>query len=154
MERKIEYVDLGLKSGTLWSDCYISKRYNFSTITNLPEEQYRCYSKFLPTLEDFKELYESCTIKQYQKGNYDIYLIIGPNGNKIRMIRGVASKKYYLVYDYVLYWLKDGFFENKMKLPRTFLSTQLNYCPGDKFKTSTEQYANLIFVKRDEDKTK
>lgn len=153
MERKIEYVDLGLKSGILWSDCHISKRYNFSTITKLPEEQYRCYSKFLPTLEDFKELYESCTIKQYKKGGYDIYLIIGPNKNKVRIVRGVASNRSGLLYSPVLYWLRDGFFEDKIKLPKTFLATQLNY--PDKFTFATEQYcANLIFVKKNENKTK
>lgn len=143
--KTIEYIDLGLKSGLKWSDCHISQVYNFSTITQLPEEQYRCYSKFLPTLDDFKELRDSCEIKVCKKGNFDFCLIIGPNGNKLRILRYVKVSHQTIPF---IYWLKDGYFTNKIKLPRAVLSTILTSKKGLEFNSSTEQFGRLIFVKK------
>lgn len=143
--KEINYVDLGLKSGIKWSDCYISDTIRFVDIIKMSDEQYKCFYESLPTLDDFKELKDSCKIKVYKKGYYGFLLLIGPNGNKVRLMR----YKIYTVYGHPFrYWLKDGFIkDNKYRVQKTFLLNML-LSKEDISYSITESTGNLIFVQR------
>lgn len=84
----IEYVDLGLPSGTLWSSDYV-KDDNGNTIY-VTQENSADYK--IPTYEQFKELMDECKWDQKSEknwtewGNYYYHewaICLGPNGNKI-----------------------------------------------------------------------
>lgn len=146
--KEFEYIDLGLKSGLMWSDCYISQRLDFSNILHLPDEQFRCYHKFLPTLEDFIELKNSCKIKLFKKGYHDLFIITGPNGNKLRLFKSMYNP---VVGNFVpfAYWIKDGFFENIVNFPKVVNISNLIGTSYTKFYTTTSpQWGYLAFVKK------
>lgn len=68
----MEYIDLGLPSGTLWSDTNVEGFYTF-------DEAVSKYGDSLPTYEQFEELQEKCQWEWMGDG----YRVIGPNGNAI-----------------------------------------------------------------------
>lgn len=70
----VEYIDLGLPSGTLWSSRRSEKEYTF--------EEARLFN--LPSVEQIEELYKACIPKVIDDNNF---YLIGPNGNKILMQR-------------------------------------------------------------------
>ena len=70
----MKYIDLGLKSGTLWADENEEGFYTF----------YDAVSKYgdrLPTYEQFEELQNQCRWEWNDKE----YRVTGPNGNSIDM---------------------------------------------------------------------
>lgn len=84
----IEYVDLGLPSGTLWSSDYV-KDDNDKTIY-VTQENSTDYA--IPTYEQFKELMDECKWEQKSEKNWteggfynwhEWAICLGPNGNKI-----------------------------------------------------------------------
>ena len=88
----IEYVDLGLPSGTLWSSDYV-KDDNGNTIY-VTQENSADYK--IPTYEQFKELMDECKWEQKSEKNWteggfyywhEWAICLGPNGNKITFER-------------------------------------------------------------------
>lgn len=91
----IEYVDLGLPSGTLWSGLVYEPKSEFcnkqpfSSVCNLN----------LPSVDDFHELMNYCRVN-----NYDI---IGPNGNRIGMYPSIFNQGELVPQGEVCFWLKS-----------------------------------------------
>lgn len=78
-DRKTEFVDLGLPSGTLWSTDY---EVDGDNIKYLPYDDANTYD--IPTKEQFRELLESCYWEfKYISSISRMYTCIGPNGNHI-----------------------------------------------------------------------
>lgn len=84
----IEYVDLGLPSGTLWSSNYLEDENN-ETVYVL-QEQSKAFD--IPTVKQWQELVEKCRWEQgYKRINHsdgfyhyhDWAICLGPNGNRI-----------------------------------------------------------------------
>lgn len=84
----VEYVDLGLPSGTLWSSDYV-KDDNDKAIY-VAQENGADYE--IPTYEQFKELMDECKWDQKSEKNWtesgfyywhEWAICLGPNGNKI-----------------------------------------------------------------------
>ena len=79
---EVRYVDLGLPSGTLWSDDYVKKDGKI---------MYWAYgdacSKSIPTEEQWNELQENCTWRYTRENNSLVAKCIGPNGQMIRFWR-------------------------------------------------------------------
>jgi len=75
----VNYVDLGLPSGTLWSDDYVMRD---------GEVLYWAYGeaneKSIPTEEQWNELRKNCEWRCAREGNSPVAKCIGPNGNMIR----------------------------------------------------------------------
>jgi len=87
-DNKTEYVDLGLPSGTLWSNDYEKEN---GKILYLPYGKAAKYD--IPTKEQWKELLEYCRVEfhfQFRVLNSVSY--IGPNGNSIRF-ESIGCKK-------------------------------------------------------------
>jgi hypothetical protein len=80
--KTIEYVDLGLPSGTLWAshNAHIGKKYHF-TYT----EAIKNFSEQMPTTNQFQELIDNCKWQWTELfgGKINGYRITGPNGNSI-----------------------------------------------------------------------
>lgn len=68
----MEYIDLGLPSGTLWAEENEGGYYNF-------DEAVEKYGDSLPTREQFEELISQCKWEWTGNG----YKVTGPNGNYI-----------------------------------------------------------------------
>lgn len=84
----VEYVDLGLPSGTLWSSAYV-KDENGNAIY-VSQENSADYEN--PTYKQFKELMDECKWEQKSEKNWteggfyywhEWAICLGPNGNKI-----------------------------------------------------------------------
>lgn len=133
----MRYIDLGLPSGIKWSDFYTSGIYTYSSVLAMPEEQYRCFNKFLPTKDNFLELFTNCKVKYYKKGSINFLLLTGPNGNKIRMLDCFKNS------GWASYLIKDGFFEDKIKQPKVFILSTLSV-------SILLSGAGTIFVKKNE----
>lgn len=75
-QRKVPsgYVDLGLKSGTLWKENNESGFYTY-------DEAMARFGKKLPTLQQWEELENKCKWKR----NGSRYRVTGPNGNSITL---------------------------------------------------------------------
>lgn len=73
-----EYVDLGLPSGTLWSNINESGYYNLNKI-NSSFYDINFKVEDLPTKEQFRELISNCTFECSRGG----YKVIGKNGRSI-----------------------------------------------------------------------
>lgn len=76
---EVNYVDLGLPSGTLWSDDYVKKE---------GEVYYWTYEeaceKSIPTEEQWKELQENCVWRFTREDKLRVAWCIGPNGKMLR----------------------------------------------------------------------
>lgn len=78
----IEYVDLGLPSGTLWSSDYLKKD---NKILYLSYDEAKLMR--VPTQAQWSELQSKCEIKYYYKGGtFDLAKCTGPNGNVINIL--------------------------------------------------------------------
>lgn len=73
-----EWVDLGLPSGTLWSEDYL--RDENGDIIYMTYDEASQYD--LPTYEQFKELFSECVFNWNASFHY--WTCLGPNGNSIR----------------------------------------------------------------------
>lgn len=86
----IEYVDLGLPSGTLWSSDYIK---DGDEVLFLPYLEALKYN--IPTEEQVDELREYCEFMEEHDAGGDNrkYIVLGPNGNTITF-KGKGYMKY------------------------------------------------------------
>ena len=78
----VEFVDLGLPSGTLWAKDYLRKDGEIVYLPYLEAKKYK-----LPTKEQFDELIKTCRIDNYIN-KYNVYfgkIFIGLNGNTIQI---------------------------------------------------------------------
>lgn len=111
----IEYVDLGLPSGTLWSSNYLEGENN-ETIYVLQEKS-KAFD--IPTVEQWQELVKKCRWEQgseridHTNGFYhyhDWAICLGPNGNRIIFEKtGLYEIQTERVRtNEVLFWLKKG----------------------------------------------
>lgn len=109
----IEYVDLGLPSGTLWSSDYV-KDDNDKAIY-VTQENSTDYE--IPTNKQFKELMDECKWEQMSEKNWteggfyywhEWAVCLGPNGNKITFEKtGLYEAKDCLARkEEILFWLK------------------------------------------------
>ena len=95
----VEYVDLGLPSGTMWSSCCIKdssnsiKKMTYLDASNLD----------IPTKEDFEELCRICYPVYKNYSNYSAIKMIGVNGNSVDLRFTKIEEKD--VHDYT-FWLK------------------------------------------------
>ena len=105
-EDDVEYVDLGLPSGTLWAKDYKKES---NEVLYLPYGKASCLN--IPTEEQWNELEEECVFQyiNYNPGNLAYAVCIGPNGNTIvfntkGMIKYInIEQKEYGAY----FWLKE-----------------------------------------------
>ena len=83
---KTEFVNLGLPSGTEWASEDESDNDGFTIYVPY------CKAKKmnLPTEEQFKELIDICRwiAKRSSSGSFEGYIVIGPNGNQIKLFAG------------------------------------------------------------------
>lgn len=150
--KEINYVDLGLPSGIMWSDCYNSGNVFYEDLVLLTDEKYKSLLNKLPTINDFEELRNSCKVKEYSKGRYKFLLVTGPNGNKIRVFSGKWARGGLglRLFDY---WIKteynDYFINNKLYLLKSIPILRLSYnFDISLIDTICRKCANLIFVQR------
>lgn len=101
----VEYVDLELTSGTLWSSGYVNE-------SHLPQNRlpYIEASKLnIPTTDQFLELCNECFATEILSKEFRGTIFKGKNGNSIRLrfvtIDEIENSKYT---DYFRFWLKDG----------------------------------------------
>ena len=104
-EDKIEFVDLGLPSGTLWASSF--ETYDGTNTQCVPYEQAKKYH--LPTEEQYKELIEFCSWDPQRKNNnFSHYMVIGRNGNYIKLpISGYMVVDRYEHWQNGYFWLKN-----------------------------------------------
>ncbi len=123
---KIEYVDLGLPSGTLWAADYEKED---GKIVYLPYDKASILQ--IPTEEQWKELLEMCQWEYKYISDHDrSFVCIGPNGNVIHFnSEGFLKEEKGRVYDgeRCFWWVKDengntGVEKNAVKM--YFLSRQ------------------------------
>lgn len=111
----IEYVDLGLPSGTLWSSNYLEDENN-ETVYVLQEKS-KAFD--IPTVEQWQELVRECRWEQKSERIDDSYgfyhyhdwaICLGPNGNSIIFEKtGLYEIQTERVRtNEVLFWLKKG----------------------------------------------
>lgn len=111
----IEYVDLGLPSGTLWSSNYLEDENN-ETVYVLQEKS-KAFD--IPTVEQWHELVRECRWEQKSERIDDSYgfyhyhdwaICLGPNGNRIIFektgLYEIQTEK--VRTNEVLFWLKKG----------------------------------------------
>lgn len=118
----IEYVDLGLPSGTKWASGYLKDKDN--NIVYLP---YLDAAKLrIPTKEQFEELLKFCDLdaKTKKYTNYSVvigYTIIGPNGNGVTYWNDNILKSYTKNSQHTpKFWLADNEQEGSLKLTSDF----------------------------------
>ena len=101
---KTDFVDLGLKSKTLWSADYES---DGEEIKYLPYDDAARYS--LPTKEQFKELLDNCHWEfRYVNSTSREYTCIGPNGNHIVFhSRGYKLAGTKRDFEKIFFWIKS-----------------------------------------------
>ncbi len=75
----VEYVDLGLKSGTLWSSKYVNDSY--TSQNRLPYIE--ALKLNIPTKEQFEELCRECFVFYKIEKNFHGIQFLGKNGNSI-----------------------------------------------------------------------
>lgn len=105
MEEDVEYKDLALPSGTLWSSTYIEDE-KFKT-KFLP---YLKASKLsLPTKEQFEELFSNCAIETSPVIIKHGIRITGVNGQEIKLSYVDIDELNELLErnEYIAFWLKD-----------------------------------------------
>jgi len=98
----VEYVDLGLKKGTLWSSGYI--KYDAGRTNRMP---YMEASKLnLPTKEQFEELCRECFAEHREVYKFSGIIFTGINGGSIRI---GYSRHDIIALDCnsFIFWLKD-----------------------------------------------
>ena len=106
---EVDYVDLGLPSGTLWSNNFKMTDGRISYLTYGEASAYD-----LPTEEQVKELLETCKWKfTYINSSSRKYDCIGPNGNSIVFLsygyKEINSR--ITSHDTIHFWAKDSYNE-------------------------------------------
>lgn len=79
MKEGVEYVDLGLPSGTLWSSSYIKDELGITRRIPFMEAS----QLNIPTEEDYRELFKECKIRLACQNNYHGVVFTGINGKFI-----------------------------------------------------------------------
>lgn len=74
--KKMNYIDLGLPSGTLWADADANRNYYCSLDSN-------SWKKDLPSPIDFEELGKHCDWKYNEENK--CWIVTGQNGNQISL---------------------------------------------------------------------
>ena len=141
MKKKINFIDLGLYSGTKWADCYISSLVFREDFQILTENEYNFLKEHLPTIEHFRELGRLCKIRKYRKGMYRFLLITGPNGNEVRIFES-KWRNNGLGFLLIDYWINNGFLTDQQKIPENIGAFTI----GEPLISTTRRCANLIFV--------
>ena len=97
---EVNYVDLGLPSGTLWSDDYVMRD---------GEVLYWAYGeaskKSIPSEEQFNELLKNCEWRCAREGKLLVAKCIGPNGNVLRFRGDGKLEGDVCTTDDVYFWL-------------------------------------------------
>ena len=103
-EKTTQFVDLGLKSGTLWSADF---EIDGEEVKYLPYEDAEKYD--IPTKEQFNELLESCQWEfKYINSTSRKYTCIGPNGNHIVFFsRGYKLAGTKREFEKIIFWVKS-----------------------------------------------
>lgn len=111
---QIEFVNLGLPSGTEWAAENDYDEGRFIKYVPYCEAE----KKQIPTVEQLQELFDTCKwqMKTTNSGGFNGYVVIGPNGNQIEFY----DKGYYEAdskYGYACcFWLKSDDEENNEKI--------------------------------------
>ena len=143
MKKKINFIDLGLYSGTKWADCYISSLVFREDFQILTENEYNFLKEHLPTIEQFRELGRLCKIRRYSKGMYRFLLITGPNGNNVRIFESKWGNKG-MDFRLIDYWINNGFLNDQQKIPENIGAFTIGQPMIST--TRSRRCANLIFV--------
>ena len=106
MEEDVEFKDLALPSGILWSSTYIIDK-NFKTEKRLPYSEASKLS--LPTKEQFEELFSNCAIDVFLEAKRRGIRFTGINGQQIELSYVDINKLNELLErnEYIAFWLKD-----------------------------------------------
>jgi hypothetical protein len=146
----VEYIDLGLKSGLKWSNCFNSGlifKEEFPLVSSKIAQYIKDHT---PTLENFIELKNSCKIREYKKGRYKFLILTGPNKNKLIILSGIYSRDKSCV-RYLDYWINDWINENNDLLDN-FLKRAINTLSiswiEKQYDPLKKRLANLIFVEK------
>lgn len=104
MKEGVEYVDLGLKSGTLWSSRYVNDSY--TSQNRLPYIE--ALKLNIPTKEQFEELCRECFVSYIIEKNFHGIQFLGKNGNSI-VIQSVCISEIDSSQNsnYFRFWIKD-----------------------------------------------
>ena len=112
LNNKMDYVDLGLPSGTLWSTDYEK---NNDGIIYLSYREVSRFSLIIPTIEQWTELQKTCKweieTENGLKSDKTIKKVfcVGPNGNKLKFdVTGMFEIRDILNKENVYFWLKDN----------------------------------------------
>lgn len=110
-ENGVEYVDLGLPSGTLWSSDYLRED---DKIVYLPYG--KAEKMDIPTEEQWKELVNCCKIEYDTNRFYQLEKakFIGPNGNVLFFLSmGMIKSDYICFSDEVHFWFINNYGSSK-----------------------------------------
>lgn len=105
-DKKTEFVDLGLPSGTLWSTDY---ERDDNEIILLPHEKSSHLQ--IPSAEQWEELKNTCQWEFDTNGYYSLLeaRCVGPNGNVLKFDRtGKKNISTFSNTEEVFFWVKDG----------------------------------------------
>ena len=118
-ENKIEYIDLGLPSGTKWSSDY---EHTDSELMYLP---YSVASNLnIPTEEQFEELVNNCKWLKMadSNGSFTGFTIVGLNGKNIFLgCTGYVQIEEILNEQSSFFWLKENEETDKSEKPHAYL---------------------------------
>lgn len=102
MKEGVEYVDLGLPSGTLWSSTCINDGKKYRLLPYIEASKLS-----IPTKEQFEELYSYCKCqREYKKIEVVGYSLIAESGKKIT-IPHVKEYEFSNLRQTLYFWLKD-----------------------------------------------
>lgn len=104
-ENEIEYIDLGLPSGTKWSSDY---EHTDSELMYLPYSEASGLN--IPTLEQFEELVKNCKWLRMADSNNSFtgFTVVGLNGKKIFLgCTGYIQVEEAISKDRSFFWLKE-----------------------------------------------
>ncbi len=103
---EIEYVDLGLPSGTLWAADYERK---YGEIVHLPYT--RAFLSCIPTVEQWRELISKChwEFKGHREESKRHLVCTGPNGNSICFCQNETQEDEDNIESFVplYFWIND-----------------------------------------------
>ena len=103
---EIEFVDLGLPSGTMWSSDY---KMGDDNLDYFPYEKAELLN--IPTQEQWEELKDNCEWEFDIDNAYDLCeaRCVGPNGNTLRFVRtGKKNIESQSEHWEVFFWIKDN----------------------------------------------
>ena len=109
----IEYVNLGLPSGTLWAKNYVTVD---GDILYLPYDKVKEYK--IPTLEQFEELKKYCKRRTKRLGeNLEYKIFLGTNGSQCKITNvGYCKGNQIINRNFCEFWLYDDEPEGNYRL--------------------------------------